>query len=104
MTTDVKILLLIQKYHRYFGIAALLTAIAHAAVQFSSTGLPSLTGATLVTLLILQGVSGYMVENKKGNQKIANLVHLILPPLMLALIIAHIILNSVYIEGLNIGG
>jgi hypothetical protein len=74
MTTDIKILLLIQKYHRYFGIAALLSAFAHAAVQFSQTGLPSLTGATLVTLLIAQGVSGYMVETKKGNQKIANLI------------------------------
>lgn len=104
MTTDIKLLLLIQKYHRYFGIAALLSAFAHAAVQFSQTGLPSLTGATLVTLLIAQGISGYMVENKKGNQKIANLIHLILPPLMLALIVAHIILNSTYIDGLNIGG
>lgn len=104
MSTDIKILLLLQKYHRYFGIAALLSAFAHAAVQFSQTGLPSLTGATLVTMLIVQGISGYMVETKKGNQKIANLIHLILPPLMLALIVAHIIFNSTYIDGLNIGG
>lgn len=104
MSTDIKILLLLQKYHRYFGIAALLSAFAHAAVQFSQTGLPSLTGATLVTMLIVQGISGYMVETKKGNQKIANLIHLILPPLMLALIVAHIIFNTTYIDGLNIGG
>jgi thiosulfate reductase cytochrome b subunit len=73
---------------------ALLSALAHAAVQFSITGQPSLTGATLILLLILQGVSGYMQEKKMGNIKFTRTVHAVLPLVMVGLIIAHIILNS----------
>jgi hypothetical protein len=38
MTFDIKVLLLLEKYHRYFGMSALLVAIAHAALQFSQSG------------------------------------------------------------------
>jgi hypothetical protein len=101
---DLSILLAIQKYHRYFGIGALLSALLHAAVQFSITGAPSLTGGTLVSLLVVQGVTGYLQEKGKGNQKLNNLIHQILPPVMLVLIVLHIIFNSMFIPGLGIGG
>jgi hypothetical protein len=91
---DLKLLVWLQKNHNYFGMLALLSAIAHAAVQFSITGQPSLTGATLILLLILQGVSGYMQEKKMGNIKFTRTVHAVLPLVMVGLIIAHIILNS----------
>jgi len=101
---DLKILLALQKYHRYFGIGALLSALLHAAVQFSITGAPSLTGGTLVSLLVVQGVTGYLQEKGKGNQKLNNLIHQILPPVMLVLIVLHIIFNSMAIPGTGIGG
>lgn len=91
---DLKVLLFLQKNHRYFGIGALLTAFAHAALQFSITGSPSLTGGTLIFLLILQGVTGYLQENKKGNLRLLLFVHESSPILMLALIALHIIFNS----------
>jgi hypothetical protein len=100
----VRFWLAMQRNHRYFGILALLSAFAHAAVQFSMTGLPSLTGATLVSLLIAQGITGYMQENKKGPQKLVSLLHTILPPIMLLLIVLHIIFNSTFINFLGIGG
>jgi cytochrome b561 len=101
---DLKLLLAIQKYHRYFGMGALLTALLHAAVQFSVTGAPSLTGGTLVSLLVVQGVTGYLQEKGKGNQKLNNVIHQILPPVMLVLIVLHIIFNSMAVPGLGIGG
>ena len=101
---DLKLLLAIQKYHRYFGIGALLTAFLHAALQFSITGAPSLTGGTLVSLLVVQGITGYLQEKGKGNQKLNNVIHQILPPVMLVLIVLHIIFNSTAIPGLGIGG
>jgi hypothetical protein len=101
---DLKILLALQKYHRYFGIGALLSALLHAAVQFSITGAPSLTGGTLVSLLVVQGVTGYLQEKGKGNQKLNNLIHQILPPVMLVLIVLHIIFNSMAIPGTGIFG
>jgi hypothetical protein len=101
---DLKVLLFLQKYHRYFGIGALLAALAHAALQFSITGAPSLTGGTLVTLLVVQGITGYLQENKKGNLKLLNTIHTILPPIMLGLIVLHIIFNSEFLPGLGIGG
>jgi hypothetical protein len=94
----------IQKYHRYFGIGALLTAVIHAAVQFSVTGAPSLTGGTMVGLLVAQGVTGYLQEKGKGNQKVLNTIHSIIPPVLLGLIVLHIIFNSMAIPGLGIGG
>jgi cytochrome b561 len=101
---DLKLLLAIQKYHRYFGMGALLTALLHAAVQFSVTGAPSLTGGTLVSLLVVQGITGYLQEKGKGNQKLNNVIHQILPPVMLVLIVLHIIFNSMAVPGLGIGG
>jgi p-aminobenzoyl-glutamate transporter AbgT len=101
---DLSILLALQKYHHYFGIGALLSALLHAAVQFSITGAASLTGGTLVSLLVVQGVTGYLQEKGKGNQKLNNLIHQVLPPVMLVLIVLHIIFNSMFIPGLGIGG
>ena len=101
---DLKLLLAIQKYHRYFGVGALLTAIIHAAVQFSVTGAPSLTGGTMVGLLVAQGVTGYLQEKGKGNQKVLNTIHSIIPPVLFGLIVLHIIFNSMAIPGLGIGG
>jgi hypothetical protein len=91
---DLKLLVWLQKNHNYFGMLALLSALAHAAVQFSITGQPSLTGGSLIFLLILQGVSGYMQEKKLGNIKFTSTVHAVLPLVMIVLIIAHIVLNS----------
>jgi hypothetical protein len=91
---DLKLLLWLQKNHTYFGMLALLSALAHAAVQFSITGQPSLTGGSLIFLLILQGVSGYMQEKKLVNIKFTSTVHAVLPLVMVGLIIAHIVLNS----------
>jgi hypothetical protein len=101
---DLKLLLAIQKYHRFFGIGALLTAFLHAALQFSITGAPSLTGGTMVGLLVAQGVTGYLQEKGKGNQKVLNTIHSIIPPVLMLLIVLHIILNSMFIPGLGIGG
>jgi hypothetical protein len=101
---DLTLLLSLKKYHRYFGIGALLSAFAHAALQFSITGSPSLTGGTLVGLLVLQGITGYLQESKKGNQKLLHTIHEILPPIMFGLILLHIIFNSEFISGLGIGG
>jgi hypothetical protein len=101
---DLKLLLALQKYHRYFGIGALLSALLHAALQFSITGAPSLTGGTMVGLLVVQGVTGYLQENKKGNLKILNTIHAIIPPVLILLIVLHIIYNSTFIAGLSIGG
>jgi hypothetical protein len=101
---DLKLLLAIQKYHRYFGVGALLTALLHAAIQFSVTGAPSLTGGTMVGLLVAQGVTGYLMEKGKGNQKVLNNIHSIIPPVLLVLIVLHIIFNSMSIPGLGIGG
>lgn len=101
---DLRLLLALQKYHRYFGIGALLTALFHAALQFSITGAPSLTGGTMVGLLVIQGVTGYLQENKKGNLKLLNTIHSIIPPVLVLLIVLHIIYNSTFIPGLGIGG
>lgn len=101
---EVKVLLGIQKYHRYFGMGALLTALFHAALQFSITGAPSLTGGTMVMLLIVQGVTGYLQEQGKGNQRLLNQIHSMIPPILFGLIILHIIFNSQSIAGLPIGG
>jgi hypothetical protein len=101
---DLSLLLWLQKNHRYFGMAALLVALAHAALQFSITGVPSLTGGTLVGLLILQGVTGYLQEKGKGNLTLLNTIHRIAPIVMLVLIVLHIIYNSTYLSGLGIGG
>jgi hypothetical protein len=101
---DLKLLLTLQKYHRYFGIGALLTALFHAALQFSITGAPSLTGGTMVGLLVIQGVTGYLQENKKGNLKLLNTIHSIIPPVLVLLIVLHIIYNSTFIPELGIGG
>ena len=101
---DLTLLLSLKKYHRYFGIGALLSAFAHAALQFSITGSPSLTGGTLVFLLVIQGITGYLQETKKGKLKLIHTIHEILPPIMLGLILLHIIFNSEFISGLGIGG
>ena len=101
---DLSLLMAIQRYHRYFGVGALLTAIIHAAVQFSVTGAPSLTGGTMVGLLVAQGVTGYLQEKGKGNQKVLNTIHSIIPPVLFGLIVLHIIFNSMSIPGLGIGG
>jgi len=101
---DLKLLLALQKYHRYFGIGALLSALLHAALQFSITGAPSLTGGTMFGLLVVQGVTGYLQENKKGNLKLLNTIHAIIPPVLILLIVLHIIYNSTFIAGLGIGG
>jgi hypothetical protein len=101
---DLELLLKLQKYHRYFGIGALLSALLHAALQFSITGAPSLTGGTMVGLLVVQGVTGYLQENKKGNLKVLNAIHAIIPPVLILLIVLHIIFNSTFIAGLGIGG
>ncbi len=101
---DLKLLLTLQKYHRYFGIGALLSALLHAALQFSITGAPSLTGGTMVSLLIVQGVTGYLQENKKGNLRVLNAIHAIIPPVLILLIVLHIIYNSSFIPELGIGG
>jgi len=101
---DLELLLTLQKYHRYFGIGALLSALLHAALQFSITGAPSLTGGTMVGLLVVQGVTGYLQENKKGNLKVLNAIHAIIPPVLMLLIVLHIIFNSTFIAGLGIGG
>ena len=101
---DLKLLLALQKYHRYFGIGALLSALLHAALQFSITGAPSLTGGTMVGLLVVQGVTGYLQEKKKGNLKLLNTIHAIIPPVLILLIVLHIIYNSTFIAGLGIGG
>jgi hypothetical protein len=101
---DLSLLLWLQKNHRYFGMASLLVALAHAALQFSITGVPSLTGATLVTLLVVQGITGYLQEKKKGNLKVLQIVHEIVPLIIFGLIILHIIFNSTFISGIGIGG
>lgn len=101
---DLKLLLFLQKYHRYFGIGALLSALFHAALQFSITGAPSLTGGTMVGLLFVQGITGYLQEKKKGNLKILNAIHTIIPPVLLLLMVLHVIYNSTFIPGLGIGG
>ncbi len=101
---DLKLLLALQKYHRYFGIGALLSALLHAALQFSITGAPSLTGGTMVGLLVVQGITGYLQEKKKGNLKLLNTIHAIIPPVLILLIVLHIIYNSTFIAGLGIGG
>lgn len=101
---DLTLLMTIQKYHRYFGIGALLSAFIHAAVQFSVTGAPSLTGGTLVGLLVVQGITGYLQEKGKGNQKVLNTIHSIIPPVLMLLIVLHIIFNSMAVPGLGIGG
>lgn len=101
---DLKFLLWIQKNHRYFGIGALLVAITHAALQFSVTGVPSLTGGTLIALLVAQGFTGYLQEKKKGNLKVLNTIHSVLPPIIIGLILLHIVFNSTFISGLGIGG
>jgi hypothetical protein len=101
---DLKLLLWLQKNHRYFGMGALLIALYHAAIQFSITGVPSLTGATLIGLLIIQGITGYLQEKGKGNLKILNAIHSIVPPVILLFIVLHIIYNSSYLAGLGIGG
>jgi hypothetical protein len=101
---DLKLLLAIQKYHRYFGMGALLAALLHAALQFSITGAPSLTGGIMVGLLVAQGVTGYLMEKGKGNQKLLNTIHSIIPPVLMVLIVLHIIFNSMSIPGLGIGG
>jgi len=101
---DLKLLLSLQKYHRYFGIGALLSALLHAALQFSITGVPSLTGGTMVGLLFVQGITGYLQEKKKGKLKLLNAIHAIIPPVLLLLIVLHIIYNSTFIPELGIGG
>jgi hypothetical protein len=101
---DLSLLMAIQKYHRYFGIGALLTAVIHAAVQFSVTGAPSLTGGTMVGLLVAQGVTGYLQEKGKGNRQVAKAIHEFVPFLLFALIILHIIFNTQSIGSFGVFG
>ncbi len=58
----------------------------------------------MVGLLVVQGVTGYLQENKKGNLKVLNTIHAIIPPVLILLIVLHIIYNSTFIAGLGIGG
>jgi hypothetical protein len=90
---ELKLLLMIQRMHRYFGMLALLFAFAHGAVIFSQ-GILSLTGGTLILLLILQGISGVMQEKKLGNLRLWSKIHDLLPLIMVVLIVLHIFLND----------
>ncbi len=90
---ELKLFLLIQRMHRYFGMLALLLAVAHGAVIFSQ-GILSVTGAILVLLLIVQGLSGYMQEKKLGNIRLWSQVHNVLPLVMVVMIVLHIIFNN----------
>jgi TRAP-type mannitol/chloroaromatic compound transport system permease large subunit len=58
----------------------------------------------MVGLLIAQGVTGYLQEKGKGNQKVLNTIHSIIPPVLMVLIVLHIIFNSMAIPGTGIGG
>jgi hypothetical protein len=58
----------------------------------------------MVGLLVIQGVTGYLQENKKGNLKLLNTIHSIIPPVLVLLIVLHIIYNSTFIPELGIGG
>jgi len=90
---ELTLLLFIQRMHRYFGMLALLFAVAHGAVIFSQ-GILSLTGGMLVLLLMLQGLSGVMQEKKLGNLRLWSKIHDLLPLIMVVLIVLHIILNG----------
>jgi TRAP-type mannitol/chloroaromatic compound transport system permease large subunit len=54
--------------------------------------------------LVAQGVTGYLQEKGKGNQKVLNTIHSIIPPVLMLLIVLHIIFNSMAVPGLGIGG
>jgi len=89
-----KILIWFSKYHRLFAITALLLALFHGALIFAKTGSISVSGSVLIGILIIQGTSGYLLEKNLGNQKIASLVHKIVPFIAVGLVIVHIIVNS----------
>ena len=101
---DLKLVLGLQRYHRYFGISALLVALLHASLAFARIGAPSLTGSSLVLLLIVQGVTGYLQEKGKGNRQVAKAIHEFVPFLLFALIILHIIFNTQSIGSLGVFG
>jgi hypothetical protein len=88
---DLKILLLIERGHDWYGRLALLFALAHAANQFASFGLISLNGVALVLLLLLQAITGILQSKKVGNRKLWLTIHKWSPLLMFILIILHII-------------
>jgi cytochrome b561 len=101
---DLRFVLGLQKYHRYFGMSALLVAILHASLAFARLGAPSLTGSTLVILLIIQGVTGYLQEKGKGSIRMAKAIHEFVPYLLFILIILHIIFNTQSLGSLGIFG
>ncbi len=89
------VLITLTKSHGLFGIFALLLAIAHATLMFITNEMPSLTGGSLIVLLFVQGGLGVLQSRRIGNVKLWTKIHSTLPYALLALLVAHILLNSV---------
>ncbi|HOJ45566.1 MAG TPA: hypothetical protein PK340_06015 [Bacilli bacterium] len=91
----VKTLMWLSKYHRLFGITAFLMALLHGVLIFAKTGSGSISGLVLIIVLALQGASGYILEKRIGNQKVASTIHTIVPFIATALVVAHIVVNGI---------
>jgi hypothetical protein len=89
------VLIILTKSHGLFGILALLLAIAHGTLMFITNEMPSLTGGSLIVLLFVQGGLGVLQSRRIGNVKLWSQLHSTLPYALLALLVAHIIFNSV---------
>ena len=91
----VKVLVWLSKPHRWFGIAALLLALLHGGLIFARTGNISVSGIILISVITIQAVAGYLLENKIGKRSFILPIHKATPFLMIAAVIVHIIVNGV---------
>jgi hypothetical protein len=89
------VLVTLTKSHGLFGVLALLLAIAHGTLMFITNEMSSLTGGSLIVLLFVQGGLGVLQSLRIGNVKLWTKLHSTLPYALLALLVAHIIFNSV---------
>jgi hypothetical protein len=91
---SLSVLKTLTKSHGLFGVLALLLGIAHGALMFLTNTMASLTGGTLIVLLLVQGVLGVLQSRRIGNVKLWQELHEKIPYALILVLIAHIVLNN----------
>lgn len=84
----------LTKSHGLFGVLAVLLGVAHGALMFITNTMASLTGGSLIILLIIQGILGVLQSKRIGDVKRWKTIHETIPYALLLVLIAHIILNN----------
>jgi DMSO/TMAO reductase YedYZ heme-binding membrane subunit len=88
------ILKTLTRSHGLLGVTALVLGMAHGTLMFLTNEMASLTGGTLIVLLLIQGVLGVLQSKRIGNVKRWQELHEKLPYALFLVLIAHIIFNN----------